>query len=329
MHLSALAHQVDETHVQCDACQWRCVLADGERGRCQVRSGSGSGVVADNYALISAAAVGPVEGHRLWHFFPDSLALSIGSWGYAFPADQGRGQYATIPEESAKRRSLDPERVATFALERLCRGVVWAYSEPAVSYDYLLDVLQLSRASSRYTAMVTSGFLTPEALDAIGHYLDGMSLELRAFDDTTYERLTGVADWRGVLDIAVRAREQWRCHIEVTTRLHHGVNTNPDELRELVSWVRDALGPDTPWHVLPGDAGSESAAAVARARRIGLEAGLNFVYGPEPNQSTRCPNCTHEVITRDGGVTQLVDVNDGRCRRCGTNLNVRTSIFKK
>lgn len=329
IHLSTLAHQVDETHAQCDACQWRCVLADGEWGRCAVRSGTGDGVDANNYALISAAAVGPIETHRLWHFFPDSLAVAIGSWGYAFPEDQTRSSYATIPADETKRRKLDPDRVATFALERLCRGVVWAYSDPAVSFDYLLDVLQLSRASSRYTAMVTSGFLTLDALDAIGHYLDGVSLELRAFGDASYQRLTGVAQWRGILDVAQQAKTRHRCHLEVTTRLHHGVNTDPDELRAMVGWIHDTLGADTPWHVLPGDAGAESAAAVTRARRVGMEAGLQFVYGPEANQSTRCPNCTNEVITRANGVTQLAAVNDGRCRRCGHDLNVRTSIFKK
>lgn len=329
MHLSTLAQPTDEAHVQCNACQWRCVLAEGEWGKCQVRSASDGAIIDHNHALISAAAVGPIEGHRLWHFFPDSLVFSLGSWGTAFPADQGRGQYTLLPDDPAKRRELTADRAAAFALKQLCRGVVWAYNEPAISFDYLLDVLQQSRATSRYTAIVTSGFFTPEVLDQIGLYLDGVSLELRAFGDAAYERLTGVEEWQGILDMAIMAKAKWNCHIEVTTRLHHGVNTNPDELRAMVTWIRDSLGPSTPWHVLPGDAGADSAAAVTRARRIGLEAGLHFVYGPETNQATRCPNCGNEVITRSNGSTRMTNVNNGHCRRCGTNLNLRTSIFKQ
>jgi pyruvate formate lyase activating enzyme len=329
MQLSSLATRLDDGSFRCEACQWRCVLTAGALGRCRVRSGSEDGVVADNYALISAAAVGPIEDHRLWHFFPDSLALSVGSWGYALPADQSRGQYAAIPSEEGKRRRLDPDRVATFALERLCRGVIWAYSEPAVAYDYLLDVLRLSRASSRYTALVTTGFLTLEALDTIGPYLDGLSLELRAFDDGAYARMAGIHEWRGILEIAERAKKRWNCHLEVTTRLHQGVNTSPDELRALLGWIRETLGAATPWHVLPGDAGAESAAAVVRARRMALEEGLQFVYGPEPGQSTRCPNCTLEVISREGGVTHVSGVSNGLCENCGAALNLRTSIFKR
>lgn len=328
MHLSSLASRVDNDHVRCDACQWRCVLGVGEAGRCNVRTGSLDGIVADNYALISGASIGPVEDYRLWHFFPDTLVFSVGSWGYAFPEDQARGQYALIPTDEAKQRRLEPERVAAFALDRLCRGVVWTYSDPGVSFDYVLDVLSLCRASSRYTALVTSGFMTVEALDLFGPYLDGMSFELRAFDDASYHRLTGVSEWRGVLEIAARAKERW-CHLEITTRLHPGVNDSPDELRALIGWITDALGRETPWHVLPGDAGAESAAAVMRARRLGLEHGLQFVYGPEPNQSTRCPHCSTEVITREDGVTELAHVNEGKCARCGTGLYLRTSIFKR
>lgn len=261
----------------CLACRWGCTPAVGEAGQCKVRRGHPEGIELLNHGLISGAAIGPIEDHRLWHFFPDSLALSIGGWGYALPVDQQRGQYAFVPEDPTLQRRLDPDRAANFALERLCRGVIWAYGEPAVNFEYVLALLQLSRASSRYTALATSGYLTLEALDTLGAYLDGVSLDLRGFSDSAYNRLGGIPDWRGILETTVHARAHWRCHVEVTTRIHHGVNDDSDELRALIEWIRDSLGAHTPWHVLPGDAGSETAAAVMRARRLGHENGLQFI----------------------------------------------------
>ena len=319
----------DDGAVQCLACQWRCVLRPGEYGQCKVRVGTEEGIALLNHGLISGAAIGPVEDHRLWHFFPDSLVLSIGGWGYAFPADQQRGQYAALPEDPAKQRKLDPDRAANFALERLCRGVVWAYGEPAVDFEYVLALLQLSRASSRYTALTTTGYLTPEALEQLGLYLDGISLDLRGFSDASYARLGGIPDWRGVLATAEQARKRWHCHVEVTTRVHHGVNDDPDELRALVAWVRDTLGEHTPWHVLPGDAGSETAAAVVRAKRIGHEGGLHYIYGAENNQLTRCPSCQATLITRTNGVARLVGMNGGQCAACGHDTKMHLSIFKQ
>jgi pyruvate formate lyase activating enzyme len=314
---------------RCDVCQWHCELAAGETGRCLVRVATEEGIEVLNDGMISAATFGPIEEHRLWHFFPDTPVLTIGGWGYAFPADQQRGQYGSIPADESKRRQLDPERAAAVALERLCRGVVWSFSDPSVSLEYVTDVLKYSRASSRYTALVTPGYSTIDALDQMGHYLDGVSLELRAFDDAAYKRLTGADEWRGILEFAAHARERWHCHIEVTTRLHPNVNDSPEQIQALVGWVRDTLGPLTPWHVLPGDAGSAAASSVARARRLGHEAGLHYIYGAEGGQSTRCHACGNVLIERGAASARVVGLNEGRCASCGADPQMRLSIFKR
>jgi pyruvate formate lyase activating enzyme len=327
--LADLVTAHEQRSFTCNACQWCCTLRPDELGRCNMRIGTPDGIALLNHGMISGATIGPVEDHRFWHFFPDSLVLSIGGWGYAFPADQERASYGAIPTDPAKQRRLDAERAANFALERLCRGVVWAYGEPAVNYEYVLDLLQLCRASSRYTALSTTGYMTLDALDQFGPYLDGVNLELRGFSDHAYQRLANVPSWRGILDVAVRARTHWHCHMEVTTRIHNGVNDSPDEVRELVAWIVQNLGAHTPWHVLPGDAGSATAAAATRARRLGHEGGLQFIYGAEINQPTRCPSCQAVLITRNNGVARTVGLDGPRCAACGHDPQLHLSIFKK
>jgi pyruvate formate lyase activating enzyme len=313
----------------CLACQWRCALPPGATGRCLVRSGVDEGILLHNHGLIAGATIGPIEDHRLWHFLPDSLALAIGGWGYAATVDQGRGPYGMIPTDPAKQRKLDADRAANFALERLCRGVVLTFGEPAVNHEYVRALLQLSRAASRYTAIVTTGAMTLEALDQFGHYLNGMSLDLRGFSEASYARLSGLPDWQGVLAVAERAHQHWKCHIEVTTRVHHGVNDSAEELRALINWLKTSLGPHTPWHVLPGDAGSETMASAMRARRLGHELGLQYVYGAESHQQTRCPACHHTLVTRTTGVTRLVGLNGTACAACGHESRLQLSIFKQ
>lgn len=329
MRLTQLAESLADGRQRCDVCQWRCDLAVGESGRCLVRRGSAEGIVVEHDGLISAAEVTTIEEHRLWHMLPGTAVLALGGWGYAFPTDQQRGQYARIPEEPAKRRRLDPERAANFALDRLCRGVVWTYSDPSVSLEYVQDLLAVSRASSRYTAIVTSGYATVAALDQFGHYLDAISLDLRAFDDAAYARLAGVDQWRSILAFAERASQHWGCHIEVTTRLHPGVNDAPEQVQALAGWIRDALGAQTPWHVLPGDAGAAAAATVGRARRLGHEAGLHFIYAADPHQSTQCFSCGVTVIERSAGGVRVSGLEQGHCTNCGADLKIRTSIFKR
>jgi pyruvate formate lyase activating enzyme len=328
MRLTQLAEHVAD-QFRCNVCQWHCTLAPGQVGRCLVRSATEVGIVAENDGLISAAQFGVIEDYRLWHLLPGTPVMGVGSWGCAFPADQQHSQYARLPGDETKRRQLPPERVPLVALERLCRGVVWAYNDPSVSQEYLLDVLSLSRANSRYTAMITTGYHTTEALDQIGNYLDAISLDLRAFDDSAYARLAGIEHWRGILEVAAHAQHRWHCHIEVTTRMHPGVNDTPQQIEALTGWIRQTLGAQTAWHVLPGDAGSAAAAAVNRARRIGHEQGLQFIYGPDPYQSTHCTSCGTVVIERTATGTRVMGLEGSHCTSCGVDLHIRTSIFKQ
>lgn len=329
MRLTELVERAESGGYRCGVCQWRCELANGQTGRCHVRAAQPEGIEILNDGMISAANFGPVEDTRLWHFFPGTQVLTVGGWGYAFPADQQRGQYGGVPDDEAKRRRLAPERAANVALERLSRGVVWSFSDPSVSLEYLTDLLKSSRATSRYTAIVSSGYSTLAALEQFGPYLDGLSLELRAFDDAAYRRLAGVDQWRGILELAAQAARQWSCHIEITTRLHPQVNDAPEQIQALGAWVRDTLGPTTPWHLLPGDAGAAATAAVARARRLAHELGLLYVYGPEPGQPTRCHQCQSTLIERSGYSGRLVGLNEGRCSACGADPQLRLSMFKR
>ncbi|GAB4113079.1 MAG: radical SAM protein [Roseiflexaceae bacterium] len=328
IRLTQLVEQLDDGRYRCGVCQWRCELGPKDVGRCLIRAGSPTGIAALNDSLVSAATVGAIEDHRFWHFFPSVLVLSIGGWGYAFPTDQQRGQYARLPEEN-RRRLLEPERVAAVALERLCRGVIWNYSDPSVAHEYVLDLLRTCRASSRFTGIVSSGYLTIEALDQIGHYLDGINVEVRAFDDSAYRRLAGVDHWRGVLESAAHARSRWNCHIEITTRLHPGVNDTPEQLQGIATWIVEALGAQTPWHVLAGDAGAAAAASVARARKIGRDIGLHYVYGSDASQSTICPHCNSTLIERKGNSVRIVGLEGRTCSTCGNDTGMRTSIFKR
>ncbi len=329
MRLTELVEQTGPERYRCGVCQWRCELGPGEAGHCQVRVGTPEGIEVLNDGMISAANFAPVEEFRLWHFFPGTQVLAVGGWGYAFPSDQQRGQYGVLPDDKSKRRQLAPERAANVALERLARGVVWSVSDPSVSLEYVTDLLKSSRATSRYTALVTSGYATLEALEQFGPYLDGMSLELRAFDDGAYRRLAGVEQWRGILDLAAKAKELWNCHLEITTRLHPNVNDSPEQIQTMGAWVRDALGPFTPWHLLPGDAGAAASTSVARARRLAHELGLHYVYGAEPGQHTRCPNCTAVLIEREKSQGRAVGLNDGVCAACGADPHLHLSIFRR
>ena len=86
------------------------------------------------------------------------------------------------------------------------------------------------------------------------------------------------------------------------------------------------LGVETPWHIsrfFPAykmtDVPPTPVATLRRAREIGLEAGLRYVYvGNVPGEeNTYCYQCGQLLIGRSGFYVMENVVRDGRCPKCG------------
>jgi len=131
----------------------------------------------------------------------------------------------------------------------LAVGIAWTYNEPTVWFEYTLDSAKLARKAGLYTVYVTNGYITLEALDSIGPYLDAWRVDIKGFNDAAYKKIAGISRWRGILEIARRAREKWGMHVEVVTNLIPGLNDDAEQLSGIAGWIAAELGEMTPWHV--------------------------------------------------------------------------------
>ncbi len=333
MQEALLYDRLDDRQVLCRQCPWRCQIAPGELGRCRVRLNQEGTLFAPNYGLISAAAVEPIERRWIYHLFPGTVLLTLGGWGNNLRC-RHRPEPAAIPQEQGKRRFLDAERAISFALERNCRGLGWGYEEPAVWLEYVLDGMKLAKANGLYTAILTNGFISPEALDLLGPYLDAYIVQLLAASAGPYEEVCGLEEWPAILEATAYARKRWNCHLEVHTPLLPGVNQEDNLLRELAGWIRDRVGKDTPWHLIGPEATEDTVPAeeLEWARMVGVEAGLEYVYLHRPGQaptSTLCPSCGQVLIQRqETYYVKLSGIEEGQCSRCGHPIRLQRSIFK-
>ena len=174
--------------VRCNICQRRCLVDPGRMGVCRMRLNRDGVLYTMNYSAISSLAVDPIEKKPLFHFFPGSKALSLGGWGCNFHClDCQNWEIACVdmPEES---RKLAPEEAVELAMNRGCDGLAWTYNEPSLWFEYTLDSARLARQKGLYTVYVTNGYLTPEALDAIGPYLDAWRVDITGFSDELYRK---------------------------------------------------------------------------------------------------------------------------------------------
>ena len=337
MHEAMLYEKLADARVLCNICQWRCKINPGKYGVCRMYHNQDGVLYNMNYAQASSVAVDPIEKKPLFHFFPGTLAFSIGGWGCNFHCEGCQNwqiSCPTVDEPWQGSREITPQEAVTLA-KRGSRGIAWTYNEPSMWFEYTLDSARLAKENGLYTVYVTNGYLTPEALDAIGPYLDAWRVDIKGFSDALYRSIARISSWRGILEVARRAKEKWDMHVEVVTNIVPTMNDDDRQLGDLASWIKDNLGELTPWHVTRfypqhniTDIPPTPVSTLEHAADIGHKAGLKFIYaGNVPGHSsenTVCYNCGRLVVKRFGYQAEIVGLQGSRCRFCGAELNFRT-----
>ena len=332
--------------VRCHVCQWDCRIGEGKLGACRTRQNDQGTLYTLLYGEVSSVNVDPIEKKPLFHFFPASRVFSLGSWGcnfhcrhcqnwqlsYARPDGEG---WLVEGSFQGRGQEITPQETVALARSRGCAGIAWTYNEPGIWLEHTLESARLAKEAGLYTVYVTNGYLSEVALDTLGPYLDGYRVDVKGFSDRAYRELAGIARWEGILRVAERARHRWGMHLEVVTNVVPSVNDDFGQLESIARWIGDALGRETPWHVTRFFPHAEMSHlqptpidTLLRAREIGLQAGLSFVYvgnlAGTDAENTLCPGCGRTVIRRSGYRTELLGVAyGGRCRQCGTDLNLR------
>ena len=337
---AVLSEALDDGRARCNMCQWRCRIPAGGVGHCRTVINREGVLYTTIYGVISSAAADPIEKKPVFHYKPGSLCFSVGTLGCNFRCvfcQNWEIAYADALGSSPRtcNTGVEPAMLVELAKKHGCEGVAWTYNEPAIWLNYTLDGAKLCKEAGIYTVYVTNGYATPEALDLIGPYLDVYRVDIKSMEDRFYKELVKVPQWRGILDVAVRAKAQWRMHVECVTNVIPSWNDSDENLSQTARWIAESLGIDTPWHIsrfLPygqlSDLPPTPPETLERAVKIGKEAGLKFVYlgniRSETGENTYCPKCGALVVRRSGYRAEIVALDsEGRCAADGTELNVR------
>ncbi|MDI6856915.1 MAG: AmmeMemoRadiSam system radical SAM enzyme [Dehalococcoidia bacterium] len=339
-----LYETLPDGRVRCNVCRRRCTIPDGSFGVCKMRQAVAGRIRLYNYPGVGSVNNDPVEKKPLFHFFPGSACLSLGSWGCNFHCKHCQNwqiSFATPEEALSQSHDLMPDDAVALAKRLGSEGMAFTYNEPGIWLEYALDCARLAKSAGLYTVFVTNGFSTIEALDLIGPYLDAYRVDLKGFSDTFYRQLAKVPRWREVLESAVYAKRHWDMHVEVVTNVIPTMNDDDEQLTAAARWIRDELGPETPWHVTAFQPHHElrhlpptPVSTLEKAMAIGRNEGLLYVYPGNvfghPDENTRCPGCGADVISRAGYRIALRALSsDGRCARCGADLNIRTASYQR
>jgi pyruvate formate lyase activating enzyme len=326
-----LYRNIKDNKVECLTCQRRCVISEGKKGWCYTRVNREGKLYSLIYGEVSSLSINPIEKKPVFHFFPGSRWLSLGSFGCNFrcPGCQN-WKTAHWKEGAMYSLYLPPEESVTKAKVAGCIGISWTFNEPALWFEYTLDSAKYARYQGLFTNYVTNGYMTEEALDAIAPFLDVYRVDIKGFSEKTYQRIGHIKDYRKILETTKKAKEH-KMHVEVVTNIIPMINDDEKELRGIASWIRNSLGPETPWHVTRFHPHLElkhlsptPIHVLERAWSIGKEEGLWYVYVGNvlghQRENTYCHTCGELLVERYVFDIVTNRIKNGKCSHCGSTI---------
>jgi pyruvate formate lyase activating enzyme len=316
--------------VQCQLCPKTCIIEQGQSGNCRIRINIDGTLQSVVYGHPCSINIDPVEKKPLFHFLPSTSALSLATVGcnlHCIFCQNWEISQAGPTEVSAYK--CPPEKVIELAQQYKCPSIAYTYTDPVVFYEYTLDTSKLARSINVKNILVTAAYINQEPLKQLLEYTDAANIDLKGITDDFYHQICS-ATLKPVQKALITTKAAG-VHLEVTNLVIPTLNDKPDQIRQLVRWVRDNLGSDTPLHFsrffplyklthLP----PTSPETLDQARQIAAEEGMDFVYigniASKEGQNTYCPKCKKLLIERSGYTVLQNRIKDGCCPDCNHKI---------
>jgi pyruvate formate lyase activating enzyme len=85
---------------------------------------------------------------------------------------------------------VPPEDVPLLALQHGCDSLAFTYNEPTIWGEYVIDICKAAKQFGLKTVMVSNGYITREAFHDIYDHIDAANIDLKAFTENFYGKIT-------------------------------------------------------------------------------------------------------------------------------------------
>jgi pyruvate formate lyase activating enzyme len=337
LHEAMLYERLENKKVKCNLCGRRCIISDGGTGFCLVRKNEDGALFSLVYAKAISACIDPIEKKPLSHFNPGSSVMSIATAGCNFRC-QFCDNWMISQEGEAAGKDFLSEEVVKAVRDNGCQGISYTYTEPTIFFEYAYDTAKLARQLGFFNTFVTNGYMTPEAVKTIAPYLDAATVDFKGGGDGEfYKTFSAVPSVQPIYE-SLKEMKRNGIHIEVTNLIVPKIGDSIERIRELAAWIRDALGKETPFHLLRfhpdykmTTISSTAIETLEKAYATAKGEGLNYVYignvPGHPCENTYCPNCNELLIKRFSfEITKWNLTKDMRCPTCGHEIPIRGKL---
>lgn len=316
--------------VHCYLCPRHCQIGDGQSGFCYIRINREGKLYNLGYASPAAIQVDPIEKKPLSHFLPGTTIFSMGTAGCNMGCFFCQNwDISKSKHDQVHSSYLPPEDVVLLAIRHNCPSIAFTYNEPTIWGEYVVDICQAAKEYGLNTVMVTNGYITYEAFHDIYDHIDAANVDLKAFTEEFYGKVT-LTHLQPVLEALQWLKTETNVWFEITNLIIPTLNDDPKETRKLAEWILQHLGPDVPLHFTAfhpdfklRDKPNTRPQTLHAARTIAMDAGLRYVYEGNilsDGAHTLCPGCGNLLIQRSWHDVMTNRLKDGKCPDCGFEI---------
>jgi pyruvate formate lyase activating enzyme len=313
--------------IHCYLCPRHCHIGDGQSGFCFIRINRGGKLYNLGYASPAAIQMDPIEKKPLNHFLPGTTVFSMGTAGCNMGCFFCQNwDISKSKHDQVHSSYLPAEDVVLLAIRYGSPSIAFTYNEPTIWGEYVVDICAAAKEHGLNTVMVTNGYITYEAFHDIYDHIDAANVDLKAFTEDFYGKLT-LTHLQPVLETLQWLKNETNVWFEITNLIIPTLNDDPKETRKLTEWIVNNLGPDVPLHFTAfhpdfklRDKPNTPPSTLHQAREIAREVGLHYVYEGNifsDGAHTLCPGCGMTLIRRSWHDVLVNRLKDGKCPQCG------------
>ncbi|MEM4766153.1 MAG: radical SAM protein [Nitrososphaerota archaeon] len=289
------------------------------------------------YGVLSAIESRPIEIKPLFHYWPNSTALTFSGYGCNFYCPWCQNSHLSFSRPPPGAEPTPPEKLVEMAIRNRDEGLCTSFNEPATLFDYLLDLFELGSRKGLYGTVVTNGYFTERAMKMlIEAGADGFSINIKGCPLakqalTTIDHLKVFRNARKILDLGG--------HVEMVYLVVTGFNDS----EECAEWIFEKhleyLGESTPIHInryYPANFWKNPPTPLSKLlkfREMAAKEGIEYVYvgnvGIPDLETTKCPKCGKKLIIRNLHRVVYYKLDGDRCPNCGCKITLRGKYIRK
>ena len=241
----ALYYKQENDKIRCLLCPNDCLIADGKIGLCGVRINKENKLYTEVYNRVTSVSLDPVEKKPLYHYHRGQYILSLGTKGCNFACPWCQN-WRISQNKNTPTEEMTKEKAVQEAKDTKSFGIAYTYNEPFIWFEFVLECAKFARENGLENVLVTNGYVKKDPLEEMLPYIDAMNIDIKSIEERFYKEHC-LGKLKPVLQNTKRSFDAG-VHIEITNLIISTLNDSDKNITELVDWVYENLGSDTPLH---------------------------------------------------------------------------------